>query len=201
VKLDAAQVVPQVTWGTSPEMVTSIDGRVPDPDKEKDANKRGAIERALSYMGLQPGKAMDDIFVDKVFIGSCTNSRIEDMREAAAMVKKLGRKVAPNVKAALVVPGSGVVKEQAEREGLDKIFQAAGFEWRGAGCSMCLAMNPDRLNGREICASSSNRNFKGRQGSPTGRTLLMSPAMVAAAAIAGEVVDVRQVLSREKVGA
>ncbi|MCD6079067.1 MAG: 3-isopropylmalate dehydratase large subunit [Ramlibacter sp.] len=191
VKLDASQIVPQVTWGTSPEMVTSIDGRVPDPEKEKDANKRGAIERALTYMGLQPGKPMDDIFVDKVFIGSCTNSRIEDMREAAAMVKRLGRKVAPNVKAALVVPGSGVVKEQAEREGLDKIFQAAGFEWREPGCSMCLAMNADRLEPGERCASTSNRNFEGRQGAG-GRTHLVSPAMAAAAAVHGHFVDVRQ---------
>ena len=191
VKLDASDVMPQVTWGTSPEMVTSIDGRVPDPDKEKDANKRGAIERALSYMGLQPGKPMNDIFVDKVFIGSCTNSRIEDMREAAAMVKKLGRKVAPNVKAALVVPGSGVVKEQAEREGLDKIFEAAGFEWREPGCSMCLAMNADRLEPGERCASTSNRNFEGRQGAG-GRTHLVSPAMAAAAAVHGHFVDVRQ---------
>src|SRR4051812_35687093 len=191
VKLDAGQILPQVTWGTSPEMVLGIDGRVPDPDKEKDANKRGAIERALSYMGLQPGKPMNDIFVDKVFIGSCTNSRIEDMREAAAMVKKLGRKVAPNVKAALVVPGSGVVKEQAEREGLDKIFQAAGFEWREPGCSMCLAMNADRLEPGERCASTSNRNFEGRQGAG-GRTHLVSPAMAAAAAVHGHFVDVRQ---------
>jgi 3-isopropylmalate/(R)-2-methylmalate dehydratase large subunit len=191
VKLDATQVMPQVTWGTSPEMVTSIDGRVPDPDKEKDANKRGAIERALSYMGLQPGKPMNDIFVDKVFIGSCTNSRIEDMREAAAMVKKLGRKVAPNVKAALVVPGSGVVKEQAEREGLDQIFLAAGFEWREPGCSMCLAMNADRLEPGERCASTSNRNFEGRQGAG-GRTHLVSPAMAAAAAVHGHFIDVRQ---------
>jgi 3-isopropylmalate/(R)-2-methylmalate dehydratase large subunit len=191
VKLDASDIQPQVTWGTSPEMVTSIGGRVPDPDKEKDPNKRGAIERALSYMGLQPGKPMNDIFVDKVFIGSCTNSRIEDMREAAAMVKKLGRKVAPNIKAALVVPGSGVVKEQAEREGLDKIFQAAGFEWREPGCSMCLAMNADRLEPGERCASTSNRNFEGRQGAG-GRTHLVSPAMAAAAAVHGHFVDVRQ---------
>lgn len=191
VQLDASQIVPQVTWGTSPEMVTSIDGRVPDPDKEKDANKRGAIERALTYMGLQPGKPMNDIFVDKVFIGSCTNSRIEDMREAASMVKKLGRKVAPNVKAALVVPGSGVVKEQAEREGLHEIFKAAGFEWREPGCSMCLAMNADRLEPGERCASTSNRNFEGRQGAG-GRTHLVSPAMAAAAAVHGHFVDVRQ---------
>ncbi len=191
VQLDAAQIVPQVTWGTSPEMVTSIDGRVPDPDKEKDANKRGAIERALTYMGLAPGKPMNDIFVDKVFIGSCTNSRIEDMREAAAVVKKLGRKVAPNIKAALVVPGSGVVKEQAEREGLHEIFKAAGFEWREPGCSMCLAMNADRLEPGERCASTSNRNFEGRQGAG-GRTHLVSPAMAAAAAVHGHFVDVRQ---------
>jgi len=191
VKLDASQVLPQVTWGTSPEMVTSIEGRVPDPDKEKDANKRGAIERALNYMGLQPGKPMNDVYVDKVFIGSCTNSRIEDMREAAAMVKKLGRKVAPNIKAALVVPGSGVVKEQAEREGLHEIFKAAGFEWREPGCSMCLAMNADRLEPGERCASTSNRNFEGRQGAG-GRTHLVSPAMAAAAAVHGHFVDVRQ---------
>jgi 3-isopropylmalate/(R)-2-methylmalate dehydratase large subunit len=191
VKLDALEIVPQVTWGTSPEMVTSIDGRVPDPDKEKDANKRDAIERALKYMGLQPNKAMNDIFVDKVFIGSCTNSRIEDMREAAALVKKLGRKVAPNIKAALVVPGSGVVKEQAEREGLHEIFKAAGFEWREPGCSMCLAMNADRLEPGERCASTSNRNFEGRQGAG-GRTHLVSPAMAAAAAVHGHFVDVRQ---------
>ena len=153
VKLDASTIQPQVTWGTSPEMVLGIDGRVPDPDKEKDASKRGAIERALTYMGLQPGKALDDLYVDKVFIGSCTNSRIEDMREAAALVRKLGRKVAPNVKLAMVVPGSGLVKDQAEREGLHEIFKAAGFEWREPGCSMCLAMNPDKLKPEERCAS------------------------------------------------
>ncbi|MCG2595205.1 3-isopropylmalate dehydratase large subunit [Ramlibacter sp. XY19] len=191
VKLDASEIQPQVTWGTSPEMVTGIDGRVPDPDKEKDANKRGAIERALTYMGLQPGKPMNDVFIDKVFIGSCTNSRIEDMREAAAVVKRLGRKVAPNVKLAMVVPGSGVVKEQAEREGLDKIFEAAGFEWREPGCSMCLAMNADRLEPGERCASTSNRNFEGRQGAG-GRTHLVSPAMAAAAAVHGHFVDIRQ---------
>jgi 3-isopropylmalate/(R)-2-methylmalate dehydratase large subunit len=191
VELDASQILPQVTWGTSPEMVLGIDGRVPDPDKEKDENKRSAIERALSYMGLQPGKALDDIFVDKVFIGSCTNSRIEDMREAAALVKKLGLKVAKNVKLALVVPGSGLVKEQAEREGLDKIFVAAGFEWREPGCSMCLAMNADRLEPGERCASTSNRNFEGRQGAG-GRTHLVSPAMAAAAAVHGHFVDVRK---------
>ena len=192
VELDAAQIVPQVTWGTSPEMVLGIDARVPDPDKERDSNKRGAIERALTYMALEPGKALADIHVDKVFIGSCTNSRIEDMREAAAVVKKLGRKVAINVKAALVVPGSGLVKEQAEREGLHDIFKAAGFEWREPGCSMCLAMNADRLEPGERCASTSNRNFEGRQGAG-GRTHLVSPAMAAAAAIHGHFIDVRTI--------
>jgi 3-isopropylmalate/(R)-2-methylmalate dehydratase large subunit len=191
VELDAAQIPPQVTWGTSPEMVTAINGRVPDPDKEKDANKRGAIERALNYMGLEPTKPMNDIFIDKVFIGSCTNSRIEDMREAATVVKKLGQKVARNVKLAMVVPGSGLVKEQAEREGLDQIFKAAGFEWREPGCSMCLAMNADRLEPGERCASTSNRNFEGRQGAG-GRTHLVSPAMAAAAAVHGHFVDIRQ---------
>ncbi|MGI4778523.1 MAG: 3-isopropylmalate dehydratase large subunit [Janthinobacterium lividum] len=191
VELDATQIQPQVTWGTSPEMVTAIDGRVPDPDKEKDANKRGAIERALTYMGLEPNKAMNDIFIDKVFIGSCTNSRIEDMREAAAVIRKLGQKVAKNVKLAMVVPGSGLVKAQAEREGLDVIFKAAGFEWREPGCSMCLAMNADRLEPGERCASTSNRNFEGRQGAG-GRTHLVSPAMAAAAAVHGHFVDVRK---------
>ena len=191
VELDATRIIPQVTWGTSPEMVLGIDGQVPDPDKEKDPNKRDAIERALSYMGLQPGKRLDDIFVDKIFIGSCTNSRIEDMREAAAMVKQLGRQVAKNVTLALVVPGSGLVKEQAEREGLDKIFKAAGFEWREPGCSMCLAMNADKLEPGERCASTSNRNFEGRQGAG-GRTHLVSPAMAAAAAVHGHFVDVRR---------
>ena len=192
VTLDAAQIVPQVTWGTSPEMVLGVDARVPDPEKEKDANKRGAIERALTYMNLEPGKALNDIFVDKIFIGSCTNSRIEDMREAAAVVKKLGQKVAKNVKLALVVPGSGLVKEQAEREGLDVIFKAAGFEWREPGCSMCLAMNADRLEPGERCASTSNRNFEGRQGAG-GRTHLVSPAMAAAAAVHGHFVDIRTI--------
>ena len=191
VTLDASQIIPQVTWGTSPEMVLGVDGRVPDPDKEKDASKRGAIERALNYMALQPGKPINDIYIDKVFIGSCTNSRIEDIREAAAMVKKLGQKIAKNVKLAMVVPGSGVVKEQAEREGLDQIFKAAGFEWREPGCSMCLAMNADRLEPGERCASTSNRNFEGRQGAG-GRTHLVSPAMAAAAAVHGHFVDVRQ---------
>jgi 3-isopropylmalate/(R)-2-methylmalate dehydratase large subunit len=172
-------------------MVAPVAGRVPDPDKEKDDTKRMAIERALTYMGLEPGKPIIDITIDKVFIGSCTNSRIEDMREAAAVVKRLGQKVARNVKLAMVVPGSGLVKEQAEREGLHEIFKAAGFEWREPGCSMCLAMNADRLEPGERCASTSNRNFEGRQGNG-GRTHLVSPAMAAAAAIHGHFVDVRQ---------
>ena len=191
VDLDASTIIPQVTWGTSPEMVLGIDGLVPDPDKEKDSTKRDAIERALTYMGLQPGKALTDIHVDKVFIGSCTNSRIEDIREAAAMVRTLGQKVAGNVRLAMVVPGSGLVKQQAEQEGLDMIFKAAGFEWREPGCSMCLAMNADRLEPGERCASTSNRNFEGRQGAG-GRTHLVSPAMAAAAAIHGHFVDVRR---------
>jgi 3-isopropylmalate/(R)-2-methylmalate dehydratase large subunit len=191
VELDATQIIPQVTWGTSPEMVLGVDARVPDPEKEKDPTRRDAIERALIYMGLQPGKALNDIYVDKVFIGSCTNSRIEDMREAAAIVKKLGQKVARNVKLAMVVPGSGLVKAQAEREGLHEIFKAAGFEWREPGCSMCLAMNADRLEPGERCASTSNRNFEGRQGAG-GRTHLVSPAMAAAAAVHGHFVDIRQ---------
>jgi 3-isopropylmalate/(R)-2-methylmalate dehydratase large subunit len=189
VELDAAKIRPQVTWGTSPEMVLAIDGRVPDPDREKDVSKRGAIERALQYMALEPNKLIADIMIDKVFIGSCTNSRIEDLREAAAVVRRLGTKVAANVKLAMVVPGSGLVKEQAEREGLDKIFKGAGFEWREPGCSMCLAMNADRLEPGERCASTSNRNFEGRQGAG-GRTHLVSPAMAAAAAIEGHFVDV-----------
>jgi 3-isopropylmalate/(R)-2-methylmalate dehydratase large subunit len=191
VELDASAIVPQVTWGTSPEMVLGINGHTPDPDKEKDDVKRDAIERALTYMGLQPGKALADITIDKVFIGSCTNSRIEDMREAAAVVKKLGQKVAKNVKLAMVVPGSGLVKVQAEQEGLHEIFKAAGFEWREPGCSMCLAMNADRLEPGERCASTSNRNFEGRQGAG-GRTHLVSPAMAAAAAIHGHFVDIRK---------
>ncbi|MDH5857231.1 3-isopropylmalate dehydratase large subunit [Lampropedia aestuarii] len=191
VELDATQIVPQVTWGTSPEMVLGVDAKVPDPDKEKDAVKRNAMERALTYMNLEPGKPLSDIHVDKIFIGSCTNSRIEDMREAAAVVKRLGQKVAKNVKLAMVVPGSGLVREQAEREGLDKIFTAAGFEWREPGCSMCLAMNADRLDPGERCASTSNRNFEGRQGAG-GRTHLVSPAMAAAAAIHGHFVDIRR---------
>ncbi len=191
VTLDASEILPQVTWGTSPEMVLSVLDRVPDPDKEKDENKRGAIERALAYMGLTPGKKISDITIDKVFIGSCTNSRIEDMREAAQVIKKIGQKVHKDVKVAMIVPGSGLVKEQAEKEGLDKIFKAAGFEWRQPGCSMCLAMNADRLEPGERCASTSNRNFEGRQGAG-GRTHLVSPAMAAAAAIHGHFVDIRQ---------
>jgi 3-isopropylmalate/(R)-2-methylmalate dehydratase large subunit len=189
VTIDAARIAPQVTWGTSPEMVTTIEGRVPDPDKEKDPIVREGIERALTYMGLEPNTAMQDIAIDKVFIGSCTNSRIEDLRAAAAIVR--GRRKADRVKLALVVPGSGQVKRQAEREGLDRVFVAAGFEWREPGCSMCLGMNEDRLGPGERCASTSNRNFEGRQG-PGGRTHLVSPAMAAAAAIAGHFVDVRR---------
>ncbi|MBW8830260.1 MAG: 3-isopropylmalate dehydratase large subunit [Burkholderiales bacterium] len=192
VELDALTIRPQVTWGTSPEMVLSIEDRVPDPDREKDPNKRSAMERALTYMALEPNKPISDILIDKVFIGSCTNSRIEDMREAAAVVRRLGGKIASNVKLAMVVPGSGLVKEQAEREGLDLIFKAAGFEWREPGCSMCLAMNADRLEPGERCASTSNRNFEGRQGAG-GRTHLVSPAMAAAAAIEGHFVDVRRI--------
>jgi 3-isopropylmalate/(R)-2-methylmalate dehydratase large subunit len=192
VELDATLIQPQVTWGTSPEMVLPVDGRVPDPDKEKDAVKRDAIERALVYMGLEPNKPITDIRIDKVFIGSCTNSRIEDLREAAAVVKRAGQRVAANVKVAMVVPGSGQVKAQAEAEGLHTIFKAAGFEWREPGCSMCLAMNADRLEPGERCASTSNRNFEGRQGAG-GRTHLVSPAMAAAAALNGHFVDVRRI--------
>ena len=191
VTLQAADIVPQVTWGTSPEMVAGADTCVPEPEKEKDANKRAAMERALTYMGLEPGKPITDICIDKVFIGSCTNSRIEDLRAAAAVVQKMGQKVASNVKLAMVVPGSGLVKAQAESEGLHTIFKAAGFEWREPGCSMCLAMNADRLEPGERCASTSNRNFEGRQGAG-GRTHLVSPAMAAAAAITGHFVDIRQ---------
>jgi 3-isopropylmalate/(R)-2-methylmalate dehydratase large subunit len=191
VELDASTIAPQVTWGTSPEMVLSIDDRVPDPDREKDAARRGAIERALVYMGLEPNKPLADVHLDKVFIGSCTNSRIEDLREAAAVVKRIGGRVAPNVKLAMVVPGPGRVKAQAEREGLHEVFRGAGFEWREPGCSMCLAMNADRLEPGERCASTSNRNFEGRQGAG-GRTHLVSPAMAAAAALHGHFVDVRR---------
>jgi 3-isopropylmalate/(R)-2-methylmalate dehydratase large subunit len=189
VQVDAAEVKPQVTWGTSPEMVLTIEDRVPDPDKVKDAVRREGMERALTYMGLKPNTPISDIMIDKVFIGSCTNSRIEDLRAAAAVVK--GKKKAANVKLAMVVPGSGPVKVQAEKEGLDRIFTDAGFEWREPGCSMCLAMNADRLEPGERCASTSNRNFEGRQGTG-GRTHLVSPEMAAAAGIAGHFVDVRQ---------
>ena len=192
VELDASALKPQVTWGTSPEMVLAIDERVPDPDKEKDEVKRDAIERALVYMGLEPNKLIADIRIDKVFIGSCTNSRIEDMREAAAVVRRIGGRVAATVKLAMVVPGSGLVKAQAEAEGLHEIFKAAGFEWREPGCSMCLAMNADRLEPGERCASTSNRNFEGRQGAG-GRTHLVSPAMAAAAALNGHFVDIRRI--------
>ncbi len=190
VTLNAAEIRPQVTWGTSPEMVVSIDDRVPDPDKEKDAVKRDAMEKALVYMDLKPNTAISDIRIDKVFIGSCTNSRIEDLRAAAAVVR--GKQRASNVKVAMVVPGSGLVKAQAEAEGLDKIFKDAGFEWREPGCSMCLAMNADRLEPGERCASTSNRNFEGRQGQG-GRTHLVSPAMAAAAGVEGHFVDVRAI--------
>lgn len=192
VEIRAEEIVPQVSWGTSPEMVMPINGRVPDPERERDPVKRQAMERALQYMGLEPNLPIETIYVDKVFIGSCTNSRIEDLRAAAKVVERLGKKVALNVKQALVVPGSGLVKAQAEREGLDRVFKAAGFEWREPGCSMCLAMNADRLEPEERCASTSNRNFEGRQGAG-GRTHLVSPAMAAAAAIEGHFVDVRKI--------
>ena len=192
VELRADEIQPQVTWGTSPEMVLPISERVPDPEKERDPNKRSAMERALQYMNLTPNTLLSSIPIDKVFIGSCTNSRIEDLRAAAKVVDRLGKKVSPNIKLAMVVPGSGLVKAQAEREGLDRVFKAAGFEWREPGCSMCLAMNSDRLEPGERCASTSNRNFEGRQGAG-GRTHLVSPAMAAAAAIEGHFVDVRKI--------
>lgn len=189
VELDGAAIPPQVTWGTSPEMVDRVDARVPDPARIGDPVKRDSLERALKYMGLQANTPITEIAIDKVFIGSCTNSRLEDLRAAAEVVK--GRHVASNVKLAMVVPGSGLVKRAAEAEGLDRVFRDAGFEWREPGCSMCLAMNDDRLEPGERCASTSNRNFEGRQGAG-GRTHLVSPAMAAAAAIAGHFVDVRQ---------
>ncbi|QHF29626.1 MULTISPECIES: 3-isopropylmalate dehydratase large subunit [Pseudomonas] len=191
IELDAAQIKPQVSWGTSPEMVLAVDQHVPDPAAEADLVKRGSIERALKYMGLSANQAITDIQLDRVFIGSCTNSRIEDLRAAAEIAK--GRKVAATIKQAIVVPGSGLVKAQAEKEGLDKIFLEAGFEWREPGCSMCLAMNPDRLESGEHCASTSNRNFEGRQGAG-GRTHLVSPAMAAAAAVTGRFIDVRELI-------
>jgi 3-isopropylmalate/(R)-2-methylmalate dehydratase large subunit len=190
VRIDATRLQPQVTWGTSPEMVASIEDRVPDPEREKDAGRREGMERALAYMGLEPNVPIADIRIDKVFIGSCTNSRIEDLREAASIVR--GRRKADNVRLAMVVPGSGLVKAQAEAEGLDRVFRDAGFEWREPGCSMCLAMNADRLEPGERCASTSNRNFEGRQGAG-GRTHLVSPAMAAAAGVFGHFVDVRRI--------
>ena len=191
VELDATRIKPQVSWGTSPEMVLAVDQNVPDPAQETDLVKRGSIERALKYMGLSANQAITDIQLDRVFIGSCTNSRIEDLRAAAVIAK--GRKVASTIKQAIVVPGSGLVKAQAEAEGLDRIFLEAGFEWREPGCSMCLAMNPDRLESGEHCASTSNRNFEGRQGAG-GRTHLVSPAMAAAAAVNGRFIDVRELI-------
>jgi 3-isopropylmalate/(R)-2-methylmalate dehydratase large subunit len=190
VRIDGAAIKPQVTWGTSPEMVVPVDAAVPDPAGEADPVKREGMQRALSYMGLEANTPIQSIGLDKVFIGSCTNSRIEDLRAAAQVVK--GRQVASSLKLAMVVPGSGLIKVQAEAEGLDKIFTDAGFEWREPGCSMCLAMNADRLEPGERCASTSNRNFEGRQGQG-GRTHLVSPAMAAAAAIAGHFVDIRNV--------
>jgi 3-isopropylmalate/(R)-2-methylmalate dehydratase large subunit len=192
VELEGADIQPQVSWGTSPEMVANVAGQVPDPAQETDLIKREGLELALKYMGLQPNQLITDIKLDRVFIGSCTNSRIEDLREAALVVK--GRKVAASLKQAMVVPGSGLVKLQAEAEGLDKIFLEAGLEWRDPGCSMCLAMNADKLGQGEHCASTCNRNFEGRQGFG-GRTHLVSPAMAAAAAIAGHFVDVREMLN------
>lgn len=189
VHMGVADIQPQVTWGTSPEMVVAVNGRVPDPMQESDKTVRQGMQNALTYMDLKPGMAIQDISIDKVFIGSCTNSRIEDIRAASTVIQ--GRRVANNIKLAMVVPGSGLVKRQAEREGLDKIFTAAGFEWREPGCSMCLGMNDDRLLSGERCAATSNRNFEGRQGQG-GRTHLVSPAMAAAAAITGHFVDVRQ---------
>jgi len=189
VQIDARDLRPQVTWGTSPEMVVSIDERIPDPAAEPDPVKREGMKNALQYMGLKAGTPISEIYPDKVFIGSCTNGRIEDLRAAATILR--GRKLAPNIRLAMVVPGSGLVKQQAEAEGLDKVFITAGFEWREPGCSMCLAMNNDRLNPKERCASTSNRNFEGRQGQG-GRTHLVSPSMAAAAAVAGHFIDIRQ---------
>ncbi len=189
--MNVSEIAPQVTWGTSPQDVLPVTGAVPDPAKEKDANRRTAMQRSLEYMGLQPGVNLQEVAIDKVFVGSCTNGRIEDLREVAKFVK--GRKVAKNVKLAMVVPGSGLVKQQAEKEGLHKVFLEAGFEWREPGCSMCLAMNADKLEPGERCASTSNRNFEGRQGRG-GRTHLMSPVMAAAAAVKGKLADVREFL-------
>jgi 3-isopropylmalate/(R)-2-methylmalate dehydratase large subunit len=188
IELDGNTIAPQVSWGTSPEMVLPVTATLPTLDSANDAVQRNSWERAYQYMGLTPQQAIIDIRLDRVFIGSCTNSRIEDLRSAAAVIK--GRKVASSIKQAMVVAGSGLVKKQAEAEGLDKVFTEAGFEWREPGCSMCLAMNADKLLSGEHCASTSNRNFEGRQGNG-GRTHLVSPAMAAAAAIAGHFVDVR----------
>ncbi len=190
VELNAAALTPVVTWGTNPGQSVGVDESIPVPDEAPEAERPG-LRDALDYMGFKPGQGVEGVKIDVAFIGSCTNARLSDLREAARIVR--GRRVAPHVKA-LVVPGSASVLHAAKREGLDDIFREAGFDWREAGCSMCLGMNPDKLEGRQVCASSSNRNFKGRQGSPTGRTLLMSPAMVAAAALAGEVVDVREIV-------
>ena len=189
VTLKAGDIKPQVTWGTSPEMVVAVTAVVPDPEQEPDSVKQTGMRKALEYMQLTAGTAITDIALDRIFIGSCTNSRIEDLREAAAVAR--GRKVAATIKQAIVVPGSGLVKRQAEKEGLDRIFTEAGFEWREPGCSMCLAMNADRLEAGERCASTSNRNFEGRQGAG-GRTHLVSPAMAAAAAVAGHFIDIRE---------
>ncbi len=193
IEIDASTLKPQVTWGTSPEMVLPIDGSTPDPAQERNDSKRQAMERALDYMALKPNTPLESIQLDKVFIGSCTNGRIEDLRAAAHVVQTLGRRIAPTIRQAMVVSGSGLVKAQAEKEGIDQIFLQAGFEWREPGCSMCLAMNADRLESGERCASTSNRNFEGRQGAG-GRTHLLSPAMAAAAAIEGHIVDVRKLM-------
>ena len=189
INLNGEDIAPMVTWGTSPEDVVSINGKVPNPDNEKNEDKKNSINRSLKYMGLKPDVKIQDIKIDKVFIGSCTNGRIEDLRLAADLLK--GKRIADNV-SAMVVPGSGLVKEQAEKEGLDKIFKNAGFEWREPGCSMCLGMNPDQLKPKERCASTSNRNFEGRQGRG-GRTHLVSPGMAIAAAIKGRLTDVREI--------
>ena len=188
ITLDGAEIKPMVTWGTSPQDVVEIDGKVPNPDNENDEDRKNSITRSLNYMGLKPNTNIKDIKIDKVFIGSCTNGRIEDLRDAAKILKD--KKIASHVNA-IIVPGSGLVKEQAEQEGLDKIFKQSGFEWREPGCSMCLAMNADKLKPEERCASTSNRNFEGRQGRG-GRTHLVSPGMAAAAAISGNLDDVRK---------
>jgi 3-isopropylmalate dehydratase large subunit len=193
--IDAADIVPNVTWGTSPEDVVPVTGVVPDPESFADASKRAAAQKSLDYMGLSAGQRMADVAIEHVFIGSCTNSRIEDLRAAADLLK--GRHIASGIKHAMVVPGSGLVKRQAEAEGLDRIFTAAGFEWREPGCSACLGMNPDKVPAGERCASTSNRNFMGRQG-PGSRTHLVSPAMAAAAAITGHLTDVRELMGEKK---